>query len=118
MEGEMGKAIFNIILIVIVLLVVCIVWPFFTKSRVNYDLEKAASYGTKHSVEETRKFLTKALNERGINYSPDDLFIEKSANDTVTISLSYEDSIHFFSIVLKELDFELEVKQKNIKEMF
>ena len=114
----MGKTVFNIILIVIVLLVVCIVWPFFTKSRVNYDLKKAASYGTKHSVQETREFLIKALDERGINYSPDDLLIEKSANDTVKISLSYEDSIHFFSIVLKELEFELDVKQKNIREMF
>ena len=114
----MSKTIFNIILIVIVLLVACTVWPFITKSRVNYDLKEAASYGTKHSLRETREFLDKALKEKGVDYSPDNLLIEKSANDTVTISLSYEDSIHFFSIVLKKLEFELDVEQKNVQELF
>ena len=114
----MGKIIFNIVLIIIVLLVACAVWPFYVKSRVNYDLKVAASYGTKHSIEETREFLVDALEERGVTYDPENLFIEKSSRNTVTISLFYEDSIHFFSIVLKKLEFELEVKQKNVREAF
>ena len=81
----MGKIIFNIVLIIIVLLVACAVWPFYVKSRVNYDLKTAASYGTKHSIEETREFLVDALEERGVTYDPENLFIEKSSRNTVTI---------------------------------
>lgn len=114
----MSKIIFNIVSIILVLVVVCSVWPYFNKSRINYDLKKAASYGTKHSIEETREFLTEALEERGVTYDPENLLIEKNARKTVTISLSYEDSIHFFSIVLKELEFELYAEQKNVKELF
>ena len=114
----MSKIIFNIVVILIVLVAACIAWPYFIKSRVNYDLKRAASYGTKHSVEETRDFLEKALDERGVDYYPEDLEIEKNEHKTVTISLYYEDSVSFFGIVLKKLEFELEVKQKNVREVF
>lgn len=114
----MGKIILNIVLIVIVLVIVCVAWPYFSKSRVNYELKKAASYGTKHSVAETLESLTDALEERGVDFDPDNIEIEKSSKGTVTISFSYEDSISFFGIVLKKLEFDLEVTQKNVKEVF
>lgn len=114
----MGKIFFYIVSIIIILFVLCAARPYYKRSRLNYDLEKAASYGTKHSAQETRRLVTKALKERGISYDPDNLQIEKDARDTVTISLNYEDSIHFFSIVIKKLEFELDVEQKNVKEYF
>ena len=114
----MSKIIFNIVLVVIAVLIVCTAWPFISRAQINYELKKEAIYGTKHSVGETRQLLTKALKEKGVNYDPDDLEITKDARDKVTISLDYEDSIHFFSIVLKKLEFKLNVKQKNVKEVF
>ena len=114
----MGKIILNTVLVVIAVLIVCTAWPFVSKARINYELEKAASYGTKHSIDETRKLLIKALKKKGVEYDPDDLEITKDARDKVTISLAYEDSIHLFSIVFKELEFELDVEQKNVKEAF
>ena len=66
-----------------------------------------------------RELYSKVISkERGVSYDPDNLQIEKDARDTVTISLNYEDSIHFFSIVIKKLEFELDVEQKNVKEYF
>ena len=114
----MGKIIFNIVSIIIVLFIVCSVWPYVNRFRINYDVKKAATYGTKHTVTETRSLLTKALKEKGVSFNPDNLLIKKDAHDTVTISLSYEDKIHFFSFTLKELEFELHAKEKNIKEYF
>ena len=114
----MSKIILNIALVVIAVFIVCTAWPFISRVTINYELKKAAAYGTKHSVGETRELLIKALNQKGVNYDPDDLEIKKDARDKVTISLAYEDSIHFLSIVLKNLDFELNVEQKNIKELF
>ena len=114
----MGKIIFYIVLGVIVIAVACTVWPFFSKSRINYDLKEAALYGTKHTIGETRKFLTKALEERAVSYDPENLIIEKDEKNTVTITLFYEDTIHFFGIVIKELEFELEVQQKNVTAVF
>ena len=111
----MSKIIFNILLVVIAVLLVCTAWPFISRALVNNELKKAAIYGTKHSVGETRELLINALKEKGVNYYPDDLEIKKNARDKVTISLAYEDSIHFFSIVLKKLEFKLNVEQKNIE---
>ena len=114
----MGKIIFNTVLVIIAVLIVCTAWPFIGRAKINYELKKAATYGTKHSLDETRNLITKALGKKGVNYDPDDLEIKKDARDKVTISLYYEDSIHFFSIVLKKLEFDLNVEQKNIKEAF
>ncbi len=114
----MSKMIFNIVLVVIAVLIVCTALPFIHRASINYELKKDATYGTKHSIDETRKLLEKALKDKGVNYDPDDLEITKNERDKVKISLVYEDSIHFFSIVLKKLEFKLNVEQENVKEMF
>lgn len=114
----MGKIIFNIVSIILVILVVCTLWPYVNRFLINYDVKKAATYGTKHSVTETRSLLTEALEKKGVSYDPDKLIISKDAQDTVTIRLRYEDRINFFSLVLKKLQFELYVKKKNVKEYF
>ena len=111
----MKKIIFNIVLVAVAVLLVCTAWPFISRARINYELKKAALYGTKHSLGETSELLIKALKEKGVDYNPDDLEINKNAQDKVTISLAYEDSIHLFSIVIRKLEFKLNVEQNNIK---
>ena len=114
----MGKIFFYIVSIIILLLIVSAVWPYVNKSLIAADLKKAATYGTKHDMEEVHRMLSSDLKERGLIYDPDELHIEKSENNTVSISLKYEDKIGLFGIVLKKLEFELHVKEKNIEEYF
>ena len=79
----MGKIFFYIVSITIVLLVVSAVWPYVNKSFIAADLKKAATYGTKHDLEKTRRMLSSDLEERGLIYDPDELHIEKNENNLI-----------------------------------
>jgi hypothetical protein len=82
------------------------------------DLEAAAVYGTKHSIEDTRKFLREKYKERGYDFDQEDFYIEKDEVNTVSIRITYEDKITFFGFILKELEFTLEVTQRETEEAF
>jgi hypothetical protein len=114
----MSKAIFYILSIGLIWLIVCTIWPYWKQYRIKSDLETSALYGTKHSVEDTRKLLSKKLRERGYNFGPDDFHIEKDENKTVSINLTYQDEIRFFGLILKELGFELNVTKAETSEYF
>ena len=112
----MDKIILYIVSIGLILLIGSAIWPYGNKYFINSDLERAALYGTKHSIEETRILLIKGLKERGLVFDPEKLQIDKNENKTVSIRLAYKDKISFFGIVLKELEFKLHVKERNVKE--
>ena len=112
----MGKIILYIVSIGLILLIGSAIWPYGNKYFITSDLKKAALYGTKHSIEETQSFLNEKLKERGLIFKPENLSINKNENKTVTIRLTYKDKISFFGIVLKELEFKLEVKEMYLKE--
>ena len=111
----MGKIILYIVSIGIILLIGIVIWPYGNKYFITSDLKKAALYGTKHSVEETQSFLNKELKERGLIFEPEKLSINKNEYNTVTIRLIYKDKIGFLGIVLKELEFKLDVTQTYVK---
>ena len=81
-------------------------------------MEEAALYGTKHSVADTQTLLSKKIEERGYVFDPENLYIEKDEDDTVKIDLTYQDKISFLGIVLKELEFTLDVTEEYIKPAF
>ena len=110
----MKKMIFYILSFAVLLVVLNAIWPFINNYFINSELKKAALYGTKHSIQETRDLLVKNLEKKDIVYDPEKLSIEKNEYKTVTISLSYEDEISIFGITLKELKFDLSVKEKHI----
>ena len=112
----MGKIILYIVSIGLILLIGSAIWPYGNKYFITSDLKKAALYGTKHSIEETQSFLNKELKKRSLIFKPENLSINKNENKTVTIRLTYKDKISFFGIVLKELEFKLEVKEMYLKE--
>jgi hypothetical protein len=114
----MSKAIFYIVSIGLIWLIVCTIWPYWRQYRIKSDLETSALYGTKHSVEDTRKLLSKKLKERGYDFGPKDFHIEKDENKTVSINLTYQDEISFFGFILKELEFHLNVIQAETREYF
>ena len=114
----MSKAIFYIVSIGLICLIVCAIWPYWNKFRIKSDLNEAALYGTKHSIEDTTKILSEKLRERGYDFGPQEFQIEKDENKTVSISLTYQDEISFFGLILKKLEFKLDVTKRETKEYF
>lgn len=110
----MKKIILYIVSIAILLLIVNAAWPYINRYFVTTELKKAALYGTKHSIGETLNLLNKNLKERGLDYDPEKLNIDKDENKTVSISLIYKDEISILGIVLKELQFEISVREEHI----
>ena len=102
----------------VIWLIVCALWPYWNQFWLNSDLKEVALYGTKHSISDTRKFLTKKAKERGYAIDPEELHIEKDENNTVSIRWTYLDEINYFGFTLKELEFTLDVIQRETKTTF
>jgi len=114
----MSKGILYVVSIGLICLIVFGIWPYWNKYRINTDLKAAALYGTKHSIEDSRKFLSERIKKRGYNFDPEEFHIEKDENNTVSIRWTYQDEISFFSFILKELEFTLDVTERETKEYF
>ena len=114
----MSKAIFYIVSIGLIWLIVCAILPYWNQHGIKSDLKAAVLYGTKHSIEDTEKFLSEKVKERGYDFGPQEFNIEKDENNTVSISLTYQDEISFFGFILKKLEFSLDVTKRETKEFF
>jgi hypothetical protein len=114
----MSKAIFYIVSIGLIFLIVCAIWPYWTQHGIKSDLKAAALYGTKHSIEDTEKFLSEKLKGRGYNFGSREFYIEKDENNTVSINLTYQDEINVFGFILKELEFTLDMTERETEEFF
>ena len=114
----MSKAIFYIVAIGLILLIVCAIRPFWIQHGIKSDVKAAALYGTKHSIEDTEKFLSEKIKQRGYNFDPQEFYIEKDENNTVSISLTYQDEISFFGFILKKLEFALDMTERETEEFF
>ena len=114
----MSKAIFYIVSIGLIWLIVCAIWPYWNQHGIKSDLKAAVLYGTKHSIEDTRKFLSEKVKERGYDLDPQVFYIEKDEDNTVSISLTYQDEISFFGFILKKLEFILDVTERETKAYF
>ena len=114
----MSKAIFYIVSIGLIFLIVCAIWPFWTQHGIKSDVKAAALYGTKHSIEDAEKFLSAKLKERGYNFGLQEFNIEKDENNTVSISLTYQDEISIFGLILKELEFTLDMTERETEGFF
>lgn len=114
----MRKLIFYIVSIGLILLIGCAILPYWNKYLITSDLKTAALYGTKHHIEDIQSLVSEKIEERGYVFDSENLNIEKSENNTVSISLTYQDRINFFGIVLKELTFTVDVTEEYTKEAF
>ena len=108
----MKSVIFYIVLIVLLLLSVCAVWPYWNRYLIKTDLEAAALYATKHSSDDALKLFKEKLRESGYDFNPENFNIDKNENNTVSIKWTYQDEISVFGFVLKELEFTLEVTER------
>jgi|WetSurSiteA1Bulk_404760.scaffolds.fasta_scaffold36044_3 hypothetical protein len=114
----MGKIILYIVSIGLILLIGSAIYPYWNRFLITSDLEEAALYCTKHSIADTQRLLSDKIEQRGYIFDPENLYIEKDEDKTVTIGLTYNDKISFFGIVLKELEFSLDVTERYINEVF
>jgi hypothetical protein len=110
----MGKVIFYAITVAVIGLIICAIWPYWTRFVMKSELKEVAIYGTKHSIEETGNLLREKLKERGFDIHHDDFSIAKDEHNTVTINVRYHDEISCFGFILKELDFTLEVTEHEV----
>ena len=82
-----------------------VISPYWNKIGLDKVLKTAANYGTKHTIESTREYLTKKMEEKGYDFTGADFEIEKDENKTVTISLNYTDEMRVFGLTLKKIEF-------------
>ena len=118
MSHKLGKVVVYIVSVIVVWLLVVAVTPYWNRYWMESDLETAALYGTKNSILATRKFLLEKSEERGFDFDPDDITIEKDENNSVFISLTYTDEISILGMTLKELEFTLEADAKETEESY
>lgn len=118
MSNKMGKVIFYIVAIIIVLLIVATVRPFWNRYQMGTDLKAAALYGTKHNILATRKFLLEKTEERGFELDNEDITIEKDEKNNVFISLTYTDEIGILGITIKEIEFTVEASAREVEEAY
>jgi hypothetical protein len=105
-----------IVAIAVVILAVSAARPYWDQYWIGKEVDAAAIYGTKNSIQDTLNFLTDNLKKSGYDFKEDDFHIEKNAANRVTISVQYKDSIRVFGVVLRELNLSVEKSASEVKE--
>ena len=113
----MKNAVFIILAIFIAWCLVSVAKPFWNRYWIGENVEKTAIYGTKHSIENTRRFLSDKIEEMGCYFNEEDLIIEKD-EDTIHISITYGDEINLFGKTLKQFQFSVKATEHEVKEYF
>ena len=113
------KKIFGAILaVVLIWCAICAIKPFWGKYWLGQDLKAAAIYGTKHSVEDTRKHLSRIMEQEDYGFSGEDFYIEKKADKDTTIGITYDDEIRIFGVTIIEFELTVEETRSEVKTIF
>jgi hypothetical protein len=105
-----------IIAIAVLILAFSAVRPYWDRYWLGKEIEAAAIYGTKNSTHDTLAFLTDKLKKEGYDFGEEDFHIEKTANNRVTISVHYTDSVRIFGVVLREVNLSIEKSASEVKD--
>ena len=95
-----------------------VISPYWNKRGLDKVLEAASMYGTKHTIESTKKYLVKEVKKKGFDFTGADFEIEKNEHKTVTISINYTDKMRVFGLTLKEIEFTSVKTAYEIEEAF
>lgn len=104
----------------VVLLIWCAlssVRPYWDRYWLGQDMERAAIYGTKNTIESTRKLLETKMKEKGRDFKGEDFLVEKDENKDVTVTITYGDEISIFGLELMELHFTVQKTARYIPAM-
>ena len=85
-----------------------VIRPFWDRYWLEMQMETAAVYGTKYSIEKARKRLAGKMAEKGFGFEGDDFVFERDENNAVTVNLAYVDEVSIFGVTLKDLEFQVE----------
>ena len=103
------------LVIAIVIAVGSAVRPYWNKHWIQKELEVAAVYGTKNTLEKTKAFLLGKLQKEGYPIGEEDIYIEKDSMKNVTVTLRYSDRISIFGQELQTVEFTLTATEREIK---
>ena len=105
---KIKEGLFYLVGILFIWCVVSSARPYWDKYLIGIEVERAAIYGTKHTIDETKKLLNKKMKEDGHPFTDKDFVIEKDESNDVYMSLTYNDEIKFFGIWAKPLELTIE----------
>jgi hypothetical protein len=114
---EVKKTFQYIIAIAVLILAISSVRPYWDKYWIGKEVDAGAIYGTKNSIHDTLNFLINNMKKSGYDFKEDDFHIEKDADNRVTISVQYKDSIRVFGVVLKEVNLSVEKTASEVKDL-
>ena len=114
----MKKIVNVILLLACTWFVVSVVKPYWDRYWFEKDLEAAAIFGTKNTVVATKGFLDRQMKETQRDFEGKDFVIEKDENNTVLVSITYEDRVSIFGLTLKELEFSAMGTAREVKAYF
>jgi hypothetical protein len=103
------------LVIAIVIAVGGAVRPYWNKYWIQKEIEVAAVYGTKNTLEDTKAFLLNKLKEEGYRIGEDEVYLEKDPKNNVTVTVRYSDKISIFGKELQTVDFTLTATEREIK---
>jgi hypothetical protein len=114
----MKKLFLYALVIAIVIAMGSAVRPYWDKYWIQKELEIAAVYGTKNTVENTKAFLLNKFKEEGYRIHEGDIYIDKDSKNTVTITARYSDKISIFGKDLQKLRFTVTATEREVKEYY
>jgi hypothetical protein len=114
----MKKIFLTAVVIAIVIALGSAVKPYWNKYWIQKELQIAAVYGTKNTLENTKVFLLNKLKEEGYRIGEDDIYIEKDSKNNVTVTARYSSKISIFGMELKKLHFTVTATAREVKEYF
>lgn len=106
------------IAIAIILAVGGAVRPYWNRYWLQKELEVAAVYGTKNTLENTKQRLLNKLSEEGYPIGENDIFIEKDSKNSVTVTARYSDKISIFGKEFRKLQFIVTATEREVKEYY
>ncbi len=90
--------------------------PYWNKYWIQKEIEIAAVYGTKNTLENTKAFLLNRLKEEGYRHIREEgIYAEKDSKNNVTITVRYSDKISIFGKEIQKLQFTLTATEREIK---
>jgi hypothetical protein len=114
----MKKLFLTALTIAIVIAIGSALRPYWNKYWLQKDLDAAAVYGTKNTVENTKQFLLDKLKEEGYSIGENDIYIEKDPKNTVTVTARYSDEISIFGKEIQKLNFTVTATEREVKEYY
>ena len=113
----MKRMFFYVLVIAALVFAVSFARPYWDKYWIGKELEAAAVYGTKHSIQDTTGFLDKRMKLAGYPFRLEDLEIEKDEKNRVTITFRYQDTVKVFGRKLKDLSFLITKSASEVKDV-